>query len=168
VLWNWLDRQLPPPLRSVSCSSYGERHRPIPARLSLAMIKATARPACGSVRVPCRLGAGSSVKRSVTSSGYWNRRVAGAAKLLLHPGSVRRIPDTLVQSRKEVVFCFRPVPPIDPSGSHRPVRRTYTHLAKGILFLELLPATVGTLTTKVFELRSLKRRRYNAQAAYGY
>jgi hypothetical protein len=36
-------------------------------------------PECGTVRVPCRPGAGSSTRRSVRSSGYWKRWVAGAA-----------------------------------------------------------------------------------------
>jgi hypothetical protein len=34
--------------------------------------------------------------------------------------------------KKEVIFCFRPVRPIDPFGSQRPVRRPDTQLAKGI------------------------------------
>ena len=36
------------------------------------------------------------------------------------------------RTKKEVVFRFRPVSPLDPFGRQRPARRAYTRLAKGV------------------------------------
>jgi hypothetical protein len=47
------------------------------------------------------------------------------------------------QNRKEVVFWVSTVVRGQGFGSQRPPRHAYTRLAKGILFLERLPAPVG-------------------------